>query len=210
MVTVMLSEMINEAAAVGITFAFVADDALKVTAPKTPEATALLQRMAPHKAAIKAHLLAPEPAPTEAQPEIETFTDNDFAPIDYTDLPFGDLTNWLGHVVDADTMSELEAECYWRYAGAFVFTAKQVADGWKVTRFGVPTDDAPTVYKPPLPARRWVVGITTLAEARRIQSQLAQSWRTSLSKVDGRYHVRCPGWMAMFEDGELNPIEAEI
>lgn len=57
------------------------------------------------------------------------------APVDYDSLPYGDLTAWVGHTVDADTLAELEGECHRRYGGAFVLSAKQGAAGWKVTRF---------------------------------------------------------------------------
>lgn len=48
-------------------------------------------------------------------------TGNMFPPTEHDDLPFGDLTQWIGHTVDADTLAELEAEAYRRYAGALIF-----------------------------------------------------------------------------------------
>jgi hypothetical protein len=120
MVTVMLSEMINEAAAAGITFAFVADDALKVTAPKTPAAAALLQRMAPHKDAIKALLLAPDP--TEAQPA----------------LTFADYEALIGQVVTAQRLYELQRETAARGWTIHGIRHGAVVDGycneWRVTK----------------------------------------------------------------------------
>lgn len=62
MVTTTLRRMVSEAGAAGIAFRFV-DDSLQVTAPKTPEAAAIMQTMAPHKEAIKAILAQPAQRP---------------------------------------------------------------------------------------------------------------------------------------------------
>ncbi len=65
MVTDALSKMMSEAGALGVTFQVV-DDHLQVTMPKTAEATALAQRMKPHKDALKIMLETAQPPPLPA------------------------------------------------------------------------------------------------------------------------------------------------
>lgn len=60
--TVDLLAMINEAAALGLSLN-TDNDKLNVTGPKTPEAAALVQRLAQHKAAVIELVNAPDPEP---------------------------------------------------------------------------------------------------------------------------------------------------
>jgi hypothetical protein len=127
MVTDTLHAMVSEATAVGITFTFVGD-ALKVTAPKTPEAAALLQTMAPHKDSIKA-MLAPVPAPIEPA---------DVEPTEAQSVTFADYEALIGQVVTAQRLYELQRETA---ARGWTIHGKRhgaVVDGycgeWRVTK----------------------------------------------------------------------------
>lgn len=94
---------------------------------KPGQPAALVQRMAPHKPALL-ELLTTLPA-DQPSPVGDT---------DYEDLPFGDLTNWVGAIVSAETLGELEAECYRRHSGELRFSAKRSPDGWRITRLASP------------------------------------------------------------------------
>jgi hypothetical protein len=111
--------LINQAHGLGLALS-VAGGKINITGPRTAAAAALVQRMAPHKSAL-IELLTTLPAD---QPD----------PTDPDDLPYGDLTNWVGATVSADTLAELEAECCRRHEGRLVFTAKLGGNGWRVTR----------------------------------------------------------------------------
>lgn len=87
---------------------------------QTAQPAALVQQMAPHKSAL-IELLTTLPAD---EPD----------PTDPDDLPYGDLTCWVGATVSADTLADLEAECYRRYTGELKFLAKRAPDGWRITR----------------------------------------------------------------------------
>ncbi len=105
--------LIEQAKGLGLSLTIV-DGRLNVTGPKTAAVAALVQRMTPHKEKLIAALA----------------TDTD-----YDTLPYGDLTTWVGHTVDAETWDGLQDECQRRYGQAWEFTAKPVAAGWQVTRF---------------------------------------------------------------------------
>ena len=82
-----LLAMINEAAALGLSLN-TGNDKLYVTGPKSPEATALVQRLAQHKAAVIELVNAPPPAPLP---------------------PTGDLYDLFGQDLTADELAAVRS-----------------------------------------------------------------------------------------------------
>lgn len=111
--TVDLLAMINEAAALGLSLN-TDNDKLNVTGPKTPEAAALVQRLAQHKAAVIDLVSAPDP---ESLPPMLIVTDQPPLPAEL----------WLNGLTPAEAMAK------WReLKRAYFCTCGADAAGWFV------------------------------------------------------------------------------
>ncbi|TXH45895.1 MAG: hypothetical protein E6Q97_30645 [Desulfurellales bacterium] len=114
-------------------------DKLTVTGPKTAEAAALVQRLAPHKPALIALLQTPlQPAPVAIADDLDfTLADVDALPIEPEppqpayDAVTTDLTGFVGTVVCDSDMAVLTQRAL---ARNWQLTARRVPAGWRISQ----------------------------------------------------------------------------